>query len=344
MNLLEQRDAWAALPARSANAAVTLRLGVSEHLAPIPYVRERIKLQFRAWVHGVHTRRWLDVLNSHPAFVDYVRHCPRLIQKIYRPYLTSHLDMGQRLAVLASHYRFIFRHGLGATVAQAANSGVPLGETVGKTGSRYRIVLRAVEPMEREGELVLQLFDASTLIYSVAFTFSDVEGFGMVSIGCIQGPKGGDGRALIRNATRELHGTRPKQLLVSLVSQLGYELGCTQLRLVSNANRVVHRAMRQGRVLADYDQLWREMGSVMRCDGDFQLACAPPPALELDKICSKKRSEARKRHQLTVALAAATARAFCLRAAFAQGAVGYCQPLLQANTLPSAPSLRSITA
>jgi uncharacterized protein VirK/YbjX len=73
--------------------------------------------------------------------------------------------------------------------------------------------------------------------------------------------------------------------------------------MVSNQNRVVKSASRKGRVLADYDQLWMELGAARMDDGDFQLACAPLQAPDLEAIASKKRSEAKKRHELVVALA-----------------------------------------
>lgn len=312
----ENYDNWNALIMGGSAPSVTLRSGVSDRLAIIPYLRERVKLHARALVHRGHTRTWLQLLNSHPAFAEYVQHCPRLLHKIYRPYLTANLDMGQRLAVLASHYQFIFRHGLGQTVAQASRGAVVLASIDGKSGARYQVQLRAVEPLEREGELVLQLVEGASLVYSIAFTFSDLDGFGIVSVGCIQGPKHGDGLAAIRTATRELHGLRPKQLMVSLVGQLGYALGCTQMRLVANANRVVRGAMREGRVLADYNQLWAELGAEQRSDGDFQLSCAPLPALDLERICSKKRSEARKRHAMAMELADAIKRNVCVRPQF----------------------------
>jgi hypothetical protein len=316
MKLYESQEVWADPISGGAAAAVTLRSGVSAQLATLPYLRERLKLHLRAFVHTAHTRPWLQVLNSHPAFAEYVRHCPKLVHKIYRPYLTTNLSMADRRAVLASHYQFLFRHGLAQTVAQASRGGVPLASVEGKTGTGYRIHLRAVEPMEREGELVLQLVEGSTLVYSIAFTFSDLDGAGIVSVGCIQGPKHSDGLAAIREATRQMHGLRPKQLMVSLVRQLGYELGCTRMRMVGNANRVVRGAMRQGRVTADYDQLWTELGAAQRPDGDFEFACAPIAALDLERICSKKRSEARKRHQLTVELADCVTQNFCQRPRF----------------------------
>lgn len=334
MKLLEHEAIWSAPLQALGASAVTLRAGVSNELAAVPYLRERLKLSVRAFVHQAHTRPWLRMLNSHPAFAEYVQNCPKLLHKIYRPYLTANLDMERRRAVLASHYRIMLGHGLGQTIAHASRSGVPLASIDGKSGTTYRIELRAIAPLEREGELVLQLFDGATLVYSIAFTFSDLDGARIVSVGCIQGPKHGDGLAAIRAATRDLHGLRPKQLMVGLVRQLGYELGCTHMRLVGNANRVVRGAMREGRVLADYDQLWRELGARERHDGDFEIACAPLPELALEQICSKKRSEARKRHKVTVELNLAVARQFCQRAPLAGAA---------ANDLPaSAPACRPV--
>ena len=322
MKLFENYEGWAQPPVGNAWPRVTLRSGVSGRLALVAYWRERVKLHARAFVHRACTGPWLTLLNSHPAFADYVRNCPRLVQKIYRPYLTTNLDMNARLAVLGSHYAFVLRHGLGQIVEQASRCGVMLASVEGKTGSRYQVQLRAVEPMEREGELVMQLFEASTLVYSIAFTFSDLEGFGVVSVGCIQGPKHGNGLEAIKKATRELHGMRPKQLLVNLVSQLGYELGCRQMRLVGNSNRVVLGALRQGRVRADYDQLWGELGARKRGDADFELPCAPIRPPDLERICSKKRSEARKRHHLALELANEITRNFCGRPQFMPAMAG----------------------
>jgi uncharacterized protein VirK/YbjX len=125
----------------------------------------------------------------------------------------------------------------------------------------------------------------------------------------MQGGKAEGTMDAIRAATRELHGLRPKQLLVTLVRQLGFAFGCSRMMMVSNANRVVRRSMRKGRVLADYDQFWLEMSAERMADGDYWMPCAPLQAPDMEAIPSKKRSEARKRHELVAMLAdAANAR------------------------------------
>jgi uncharacterized protein VirK/YbjX len=287
-----------------ARPSITISSGVPRELPRVPYWRELLKLKVRSMVHRAHTRRWLQLLNSHPAFSEYVQNWPRFLYKIYRPYLTNTLGMDARLAALASHYQFVFQRGLGPIVAEASHAGLTLASCEGKGGARYQVRLRAVGTLEREGDLALQLCQDGMLLYSVAFTFA-WRGEGMaVSIGCIQGARGEGTLDAIRAATRDLHGVRPKQLLVTLVRELGYAFGCRRLYLVSNANRVVHSALRQGRVRADYDQLWQELGATALPDGDYVLPCAPLAPLELEDIPSKKRSEARKRHELVAALAA----------------------------------------
>jgi uncharacterized protein VirK/YbjX len=300
------RPGWAEELVAGARPSITIRSGVSPDLKALAYWRELIKLKARALAHHRHTRRWLQFLNSHPAFSEYVRNWPRFVYKIYRPYLSNTLPMEARLAVLASHYQFIFERGLGQAVAQASAGGVKLAQFDGKGGAAYHLVLQAVGTcLEREGELVLQLYQGEQLLYAVAFTFGWRGESHAVSIGCIQGGKAEGTLDAIRHATRDLHGLRPKQLLVTLVRQLGYELGCAQMLLVSNANRAVRGAMRKGRVLSDYDQFWAELGAQPQPDGDFRLACAPLMAPDMESIPSKKRSEARKRHELLATLVAA---------------------------------------
>jgi uncharacterized protein VirK/YbjX len=298
MNLSDHLNWMDVATVQHAKPSVTLASGVAPGLTGIAHARELVKLHLRALPHRGPTQRWLALLNSHPVFSEFVQHRPSIVNKIYRPYLTATLGVEARLSVLASHYAFMFSHGLAALLAQASRSGFPLAQIVGKTGIAYEVQLRAAGTCEREGELVLQLQCEGAAVYSTAFTFEAADGVARVTIGCLQGPRGDDAMAAIKKATRELHGLRAKALLVGLVQQLGYALGCTELRLVGNGNRTAGRALGRGHVRADYEQLWRELGATARADGDFTLPCAPLAPLALELVAQKRRSEARKRHQM----------------------------------------------
>jgi len=304
MKLYREEHGWAERMIASAAPSVTLRSAVPPHLAGFKSVRELAKIRLRAVLHPRQTPRWLHLLNAHPAFSEYVRNCPRFLYKVYRPYISHALDANERLEAIRAHYDFMFRRGLRETLARASVGPVVLAEAAGKSGLPYQVQLRTVNMFDREGELVLQLTQDDNALYTVAFTVAPRDGRLAVSVGCIQGGKTEDAREAIRTATRELHGIRPKQLMATLVRQLGHEYGCERMVLVSNRNRVIYKAIRNGRVLADYDQLWTELGAQLRPDGDWELACAPVAAPDLDGIPSKKRSEARKRHEVVSRLAA----------------------------------------
>lgn len=267
--------------------------------------REGAKLSLRATLHPVATAAWLRFLNADPFFSDLVAIRPRLVGKIYRPYHSNTMPCLQRVSALIDHYRFIQRLGWGPVILQAAIAPYEVAHLTGKSGARYHLQLCAVEPMEREGELVLQLRCADTLIYSCAFTFIQAEQGMKLGIGCIQGPRDERGLELIRAATRDLHGLRPKHLMVKLLRALGYKVGCKQMQLVSNRHRVVLRAQRQGKVHADYDDFWLSCGAQPGPDGNYQLSCGPIEPPDLENTPSHRRSAARKRHEVLSHLATA---------------------------------------
>lgn len=291
---------------------ITLQSGTTG-LTGLRRVRETIKLSARAMLHRRAVDGWLQLLNSSPLFTDLVADHPRLIYKIFRPYFSNTMGYAARLTLLSEHYRFILRQGLGPLTALASKDKVVLARISGKGGLPYHIQLAAVEPMEREGELVLQLVASAnpdagadqTIVYNCAFSFHQGERGMVLGIGCMQGPRGDHGLQAIKDATRELHGLRPKTMMVKLLGQIGHALGCSELRLVGNANRTVCRSVRQGKVHADYDALWQEQGATPRADGDYRLPCEPLAEPDLAAIASKKRSEARKRHETLVTLAEA---------------------------------------
>ena len=282
--------------------SITLHSG-TVGLTRLSRLRETIKLSARAMLHRRAANGWFDLLNSSPLFTDLVADHPRMIYKIFRPYFSNTMGYDARVALLTEHYRFILRQGLGPLTALASKDRVVLARVTGKNGLPYHIQLAAVEPMEREGELVLQLVQGDDVVYNCAFSFHQGERGMVLGVGCMQGPRGDHGLQVIKDATRELHGLRPKNMMVKLLVQIGYALGCSELRLVGNGNRTVCRSVRQGKVHADYDALWQELDATPRTDGDYRLACEALAEPDLAAIASKKRSEARKRHETLSALA-----------------------------------------
>lgn len=287
-------------------ARVSLRSGIVARPRTWSYFRELAKLQARALLHPRETRRWLAMLNDEGALNELASRNPHLVRKIYRPYLSLKYRCQDRLRALAAHYALMSRKGLMPVILSAASQPVMLTRFSGKSGAPYEISLRATSAFDREGELVLRLTQAGELVYSIAFSMVNEYGYcdPAVFVGCIQGSKGLDAMQRIRDAGRELHGMRAKNLMVRLVRQVGYDLGCRHMILVGNRNRVAHR-YRKAVTYADYDLLWREFGAQARDDGNFEMACEDLPcSLTMTTVPSSKRSEVRRRHALLRSIAA----------------------------------------
>ena len=266
-------------------------------------LRRRIKsltsLAARVLINQRQTFAYVDFLNSTPLLAQLLDSYPRMFQKIYWPYLTNTLNCQKRLEVLMMHYEFVEKSGLEPIILSAASVPHLLGNISGKSGALYEIRLAAVSvTAESEGELTLQLWKQETLIYRIAFSIFPHRGSSVIGVGCLQGPCHRlNGLELIQQTTKDLHGLRPKNLMIRLVQQFGRECGCTQLILVGNKNLVVHNAINKGRMHANYDEFWLELGAARQNDGDFGLSCEHAE-LNLEDIPSKKRSEARKRTAL----------------------------------------------
>jgi uncharacterized protein VirK/YbjX len=255
-------------------------------------------LAMRALVHRQQSLRWLEFLHSTPALAELLRWQPRLLRKIYWPYLTDTLQCQERLDTLIAHYTFVSQREQSARLIPQQNTTAALGDFIGKSDARYEIGLAFAKALETEGELALQLSINGVRIYAAAFTFSQHNGKLAIAVGCLQGPSHKvDGLKLIQETTRDLHGLRPKNLMIRLLQKLGRNHGCEYLSLTGNNNRVVHYAISKGRVQADYDALWSELGATRQDNGDFLLSCAVAE-LNLEDIPSKKRSEAKKRAAL----------------------------------------------
>lgn len=283
---------------------VRLLHGTRGHQGAMPRLREAAKLVWRAAARRHGAVLWLAFLNRSEWLRELVERQPRLIKKMFRPYLSLRLDHRARLALLISHHEELERLGWQSLVLHAARADVPLSSWQGKSGQAYRLDLSAVRDMEREGELVLQLRLGGRRVAALAFSWwrPEPQGALMMAVGCLQGATGPDARELIRATTRDLFGLRPKSLLLRMAQQIGWHCGAAKLLLTSTAHHVLWRQRANGALRADYDAFWTEHGALPRSDGDFELLCSPLVAPDLSALPSAKRSEARKRAALLEAI------------------------------------------
>ena len=267
--------------------------------------KDHLKLSLGAIVYPIQTRRWRTFLSNNPELGALARHYPRIIHKIYRPYLSRHLSCAQRVDVLIGHYSHIFTLGLGELICQAALGPIPVAEFAGKSGTLFQLQLASMNIGHREGELTLQLMYEGVCVYAASFALIRLHGEPCIKLGSLQGLRSGDGAQVIRQTTRELHGCRPKNLMVSVLRNIGVHFGCAMILLVSNKNRVTINGRRSRRISSNYDETWEEMRAIRRPDGNFELPCVDGMQKDPDTVPSHKRAEVRRRNTLVEAVCTA---------------------------------------
>jgi uncharacterized protein VirK/YbjX len=202
----------------------------------------------------------------------------RLLSKPLHGYLVRGLTPSARAEVLLTHYHWCAER-LDAAVLRTLLLGrrLEIAALEGRRGSAYRLVLaaatRADIHTQREGEFAIGLVreGCSTPLSRLTFTFVEVGRRIVLAIGGLQGPPGGGKRRVIE-ATRDLHGLRPKDAALLAARALAEALSIEEVHAVSDAHHVHRYREGQGK-FASYDLYWRERGA--RETGPFGFVFPP---------------------------------------------------------------------
>ena len=286
--------------------ALPLRHGaaVPPAVPPTSAGGHRLKAALGALFFPRQRTRWQAFLGSMPGLSSLAQLHPCLRFKIYRPYASRQLGCADRLVLLEGHYRFLWQAGARALVERAAHQPVVLAAFDGKDGALYRLQLTAIHDSHREGELCLRLTRDGQPLYLASFLFVPRADGVSLQLGALQGLRSEAGKLAVKQATRALHGCRPKNLMVTALRDFGDFFACNNLFLISNDNRIALNARRRRHIAADYDLAWQELHALRMRDGNYHLPCAPYRAPDLADVPSKKRGDARRRGQLLQCMSA----------------------------------------
>nr|WP_063574057.1 DUF535 family protein [Luteibacter rhizovicinus] len=261
----------------------------------------------RALLHWRRHSAWLAFLES-PAMAGVTAIDRTLIERYQHRYMNRHWSMMQRLAATQQHYAFAVRRFPTPLFKQLyLQREVGVGRLVLRDGSGLSLVLKAPTLRGREGELSLSLTDDWGLQISYA-TLSFVDDGRTVIIGCLQGAANNAGRDAIRELTRQSHGLRPKNLLLSMVRSLSEAMGAQRIRGISNE---AHPFASRKKIKADYDGFWQENDGVADTEGFYAMPVHEPVRSELT-VESKRRSEFRRREALRRQACDLLVDAFCV--------------------------------
>lgn len=257
----------------------------------------RSRMLLRSLVHLGPTMRVLDCLWSSKPLIAVLRQHPYLAEKIHRPYGYKSLDAGARADQLVAHYQLVLRPPCAPLLLMAMQRDAVLAEFTGKGGARYRLLLGSAQDLPKEGELMLRLECDGFSLLKTAFTFRHSNGVASLVIGCWQGNKCPTSRDRIRDATRDLWGLRPRDLLLAGMQGLAAACALKGMAGVGDAQHIYRHWRKRRRIAQSYDALWADMGGIEGPDGLFSLPLARQRR-PLNAYPSNKRGAAARRHAL----------------------------------------------
>jgi len=265
---------------------------------------KRFKLLVRTLFSLLPTLRWIDFLRQDDDLFELLKKRPRLVMKLYRPYLFHPISTQQCLQQLMAHYSLQKQLMHSHLYRRLFNSeSIMLASFTGKNGEIFSFTLSLFQDFDREGELQLKFLDGGEQDLALAtFSFGGTQSAPYVFIGGIQGGHREDscGDDFIKRASKACHGMFPKKLALEMVMEIANLLGINELRGVSTQAHVYQnwRYYKFRKLFVNqYDQLWQEFGARRLNDSCFVL----PTAMNhkpLELVESKKRSEYRKRYEM----------------------------------------------
>jgi len=241
---------------------------------------------------------YLALIAGDPLLHAYRRRDPRVLERHFHRFINLGWNRRQRLQAISRHYGFMREAMPDALLRAVYGEGKALlGQLTLKDGRKLILSLRPPIVMGCEGELCIQLGDEQGHAF-YRLVVSVVDDAPTLVIGCLQGPAGEESRELVRGLTRNMHGLRPKCLMLSLARVLVRQWGIVRLLAVANAAHPLRNPHR--RFVADYDTFWQEQQGRAIDGGWFELPLQVERKSEAE-VPSQHRSAFRKREALRMA-------------------------------------------
>lgn len=236
----------------------------------------------------------------------------RVYRKLYRPYLSTSWDRARVFKALTAHYAALRNKFPPATLEKIflSDSHI-LAEWV--SNRQYQLRISHDPRFYQEGEITVTLFCPELgegELTQISGTLSPAENASMAFyIGGIQGAARTLGAQAIKEATRDLHGLRPKSLLVIVAQMLANRLGCKQILATSAACHAYshddrRHSEKRKMMFFDYDSFWEECRGTRVSEAFFALPLVAARRTR-EEMKPQKRPMYRRRYAMLDAIHAA---------------------------------------
>ncbi|EPN4478016.1 VirK/YbjX family protein [Vibrio cholerae] len=199
-----------------------------------------------------------DLLNQ-PSFHPVRQHYPRTLEKPLKPYVCVKWSPQERAQRLIEHFAFLEKRHAQLLPLIYRHQGWSLFQ-------HELFSIQLCHGPEREGSLALVLLSQDHQpLFTLAFNISG-RNKPVIHIGALQGPGPNveNRQEIIRQLTHQLHGLRPKALIMEVLLILARYWSVEKVYGVTNEGHV-YQALRyigskRSSVRFQYSELWQEMG------------------------------------------------------------------------------------
>ena len=223
---------------------------------------------------------------------------PSLLACVIHPYLNVDWRFYQKLDAISGHYKLLNgRLGILRFPALASITLADLGDAI-------QIRLHKFLLFEHEGEVTVSLFKNDQRLYSLTFTLGQIGAELIAYVGGLQGLKSPEAVEIYRSLTHNMHGLRPRDLLVTTFRLLCSPLGVARILAISDSKRICSNSYHspEEQVFSSFDRAWIECGGLPMNDAYFELSPRITQRSAMD-IPSRKRAQYRRRYAMVDAIA-----------------------------------------
>lgn len=217
---------------------------------------------------------------------------PHFIERPINKYLHKSWSGKQKLSTASYTLNLIestFKPEAIEAMFSAKREGLLVANIELKSGEFAQLTL-IYSQYPREGDLTLHLRnETGDDIYLMSFSFGPE---GQLYVCSLQGPSTEQSVDQVRLITKQMHGMRPKNLLMSAVYAVAAFFDVKSILGISNQCHIKSQHLK-----SSYDTFWQECGATKTPDGWFQLPIQEP-VRDIESVKSQRRAEFRRREAL----------------------------------------------
>lgn len=212
------------------------------------------------------------------------------------PYLHAGWNFKRRTEAILNHYRQL--PSVAPELAVPIHGNLLLAK-LDNVRPGLNIAIDRAQWFVREGELVINIFLETKRLFSIAFALGKDKSEDVILIGGIQGVREDDISEIYKNLTKELHGIRPRDMILIALKMVCISIGIERILAISDDNRQHrHSYFKNAKVenlILNYNEIWREHGGVLNESGFYEFPSRIDHRPD-ESIPSRKRAMYRRRY------------------------------------------------